>query len=65
MTGATLAASFPAPNGVVKSDPLAASVIPAVAAKEKMGDLCPSCGSGSLVYEEGCSKCHACGYSEC
>lgn len=29
------------------------------------GDICPSCGSGALVYEEGCSKCYACGHSEC
>ncbi len=28
-------------------------------------DLCPSCGDGTLVYEEGCKKCHSCGYSEC
>jgi ribonucleoside-diphosphate reductase alpha chain len=26
---------------------------------------CPDCGSGQLVYEEGCVKCHICGYSEC
>ncbi len=25
---------------------------------------CPECGK-PLVYEEGCVKCHACGYSEC
>src|SRR5438309_8488132 len=25
---------------------------------------CPECGK-SLVFEEGCVKCHACGYSEC
>lgn len=31
----------------------------------KVGDICPSCGSSSFVYEEGCSKCHACGHSEC
>ncbi len=31
----------------------------------KMGDICPSCGASALVYEEGCAKCHACGYSEC
>ena len=30
-----------------------------------IGDICPSCGSSALVYEEGCSKCHACGHSEC
>ena len=28
-------------------------------------DLCPSCGEGSLVFEESCKKCYACGYSEC
>src|SRR5579885_2976801 len=30
------------------------------------GNLCPQCGSGgAYVYEEGCKKCHYCGYSEC
>jgi len=31
----------------------------------QIGDICPSCGSGTFIYQEGCSKCHACGYSEC
>ncbi len=31
----------------------------------KAGDICPSCGASSFVYEEGCSKCFSCGYSEC
>jgi ribonucleoside-diphosphate reductase alpha chain len=35
------------------------------ATKEKVGDICPSCGAGTLVFGEGCSKCHACGHSEC
>jgi ribonucleoside-diphosphate reductase alpha chain len=26
---------------------------------------CPECSTGSLAYEEGCVKCHVCGYSEC
>jgi ribonucleoside-diphosphate reductase alpha chain len=26
---------------------------------------CPECGSSQLAYEEGCVKCHVCGYSEC
>ena len=26
---------------------------------------CPECGTGDLAYEEGCVKCHVCGYSEC
>jgi ribonucleoside-diphosphate reductase alpha chain len=29
------------------------------------GDLCPSCGQATFVYEEGCCKCHYCGHSEC
>jgi ribonucleoside-diphosphate reductase alpha chain len=29
------------------------------------GAICPSCGWASLAHEEGCKKCHSCGYSEC
>jgi ribonucleoside-diphosphate reductase alpha chain len=29
------------------------------------GDLCPECGQATLVFEEGCSHCYTCGYSEC
>ncbi|MBU1000258.1 ribonucleoside reductase class II [Patescibacteria group bacterium] len=28
-------------------------------------DLCPECGSVTFVMEEGCKKCHSCGYSLC
>jgi ribonucleoside-diphosphate reductase alpha chain len=28
-------------------------------------DLCAECGQATFVMEEGCRKCHACGYSEC
>jgi ribonucleoside-diphosphate reductase alpha chain len=31
----------------------------------KTGDLCPECGQATFVFEEGCKKCHGCGYSEC
>jgi ribonucleoside-diphosphate reductase alpha chain len=31
----------------------------------EIGDLCPECGVGSVVKEEGCQKCYSCGYSEC
>lgn len=34
-------------------------------AKSAEADLCPDCGSLALVREEGCSKCHVCGYSAC
>ncbi len=26
---------------------------------------CPDCGTGQLSFEEGCVKCHVCGFSEC
>jgi ribonucleoside-diphosphate reductase alpha chain len=32
---------------------------------ELIGELCPECGEASMVNEEGCRKCHNCGYSEC
>ncbi len=28
-------------------------------------DLCPQCNAASLVFEEGCQHCVACGYSKC
>ncbi len=34
-------------------------------APQSSGNLCPQCGSAAFVLEEGCKKCHACGYSEC
>jgi len=37
-----------------------------VATATLTGNLCPQCGSsGAYVFEEGCKKCHYCGYSEC
>lgn len=29
------------------------------------GDICPECGVAALFPEEGCSKCHYCGFSNC
>jgi ribonucleoside-diphosphate reductase alpha chain len=29
------------------------------------GEVCPDCQNITLMYEEGCRKCHTCGYSEC
>lgn len=29
------------------------------------GQVCPQCESPTLVYEEGCQKCLACGYAVC
>ena len=36
-----------------------------VNAQESFLGSCPECRSGNLAYEEGCMKCHVCGYSEC
>jgi len=42
-----------------------ASLADADKAPQLSGNLCPQCGSAAFVLEEGCKKCHACGYSEC
>jgi ribonucleoside-diphosphate reductase alpha chain len=34
-------------------------------AKAIAGDICPECGQATFVYEEGCKKCHGCGFNEC
>jgi len=28
-------------------------------------DLCPACGQGTLIFEEGCSNCLSCGFTKC
>jgi ribonucleoside-diphosphate reductase alpha chain len=33
--------------------------------RQKAADLCPECQNFALVFEEGCQKCHVCGFSEC
>ncbi len=33
--------------------------------KDTIGDMCPNCHEWSLIASEGCSKCVACGYSDC
>ena len=48
----------PAPRGVIAQQP-------ALPGLQLTGNLCPECGSTAFVFEEGCKKCHACGYSEC
>ena len=35
-----------------------------VIVKKGLNPECPECGN-ALVYEEGCVRCHTCGYSEC
>jgi ribonucleoside-diphosphate reductase alpha chain len=30
-----------------------------------VGELCPDCQNATLMNEEGCRKCHTCGYAEC
>lgn len=33
--------------------------------KAKSGTTCPECGQDSLIYQEGCLVCSACGHSKC
>lgn len=32
---------------------------------KQKADICPECGSSTLILEEGCAKCYTCGHSEC
>lgn len=59
-SGATVAAEAKAYDPMVASVSQTGDVF-----ANKIGDICPSCGSPALVFEEGCAKCHACGHSEC
>ena len=61
-------------DGVQETLPLGASVDaggaqpqPSLGVGAHMNFLgsCPECGAGQLSFEEGCVKCHICGYSEC
>lgn len=56
----------PAPAG--RADPpISQPALPGLlnGSAKMTGNLCPECGSTAFVFEEGCKKCHACGYSEC
>ena len=70
VAGAVMAAVLPSPKGTGQA-PLESLNDPTTAsasfneAQAAIGDICPSCGASSLVYEEGCSKCYSCGHSEC
>ena len=69
VAGAVMAAKGSAPADqpalVGFDDPTMASAAFNEALADTPGDICPSCGASALVFEEGCSKCHACGHSEC
>jgi ribonucleoside-diphosphate reductase alpha chain len=42
-----------------------AGAVPTTPTRIMSKDMCPACGVVELVPEEGCKKCHACGYSQC
>jgi ribonucleoside-diphosphate reductase alpha chain len=66
-----IAAGQPAAGEPAEVPPIAAAAEPAVTLPGgKSGpiesrDLCPSCGSASLLNVEGCKTCANCGYSRC
>jgi ribonucleoside-diphosphate reductase alpha chain len=44
----------------------AAGAAPAVLKPKEMFKLkCPNCEAGVLAFQEGCVKCHSCGFSQC
>lgn len=49
------------PTEVGQEDLTAVSTAP----EGVLGDICPSCGLSTFVYQEGCAKCISCAYSEC
>jgi len=52
-------------GATIMADSVSDQVVAPAQILNKAGDICPSCGSSALVYEEGCAKCHVCGHSEC
>ncbi len=54
-------------NGNGHHEPEYGSVVALQAHTEVMasGEICPDCQNATLMYEEGCRKCHTCGYTEC
>lgn len=40
------------------------ATVETISQEPKITGACPDCG-GRLAYEEGCLKCHSCGYSQC
>jgi len=49
------------PSHLGQEDPTAVPTAP----EGVLGDICPSCGLSTFVYQEGCAKCISCAYSEC
>lgn len=55
-------------DGLGAEEPVAVPQEPRVDREEPVPpdpDLCPQCGAGSLVHEEGCAHCESCGWSRC
>ena len=47
------------------SEPSTIEILGEQNVKTPIGDICPECGSATLILREGCVSCHNCGYSEC
>ncbi|RIE00389.1 adenosylcobalamin-dependent ribonucleoside-diphosphate reductase [Cohnella faecalis] len=50
---------------VESATPLISATIDKLSKPYTSTDLCPSCGSASLINVEGCKTCSSCGYSKC
>lgn len=61
------AKSLKSSGGVMHSAEVAEALNVPLAYSEtpSAGEICPDCQNATLMNEEGCRKCHTCGYSEC
>jgi ribonucleoside-diphosphate reductase alpha chain len=44
---------------------VAVAAAPAHHEPSNTGEICPECQNAAMTFEEGCKKCHSCGFSEC
>ena len=59
---------LPAPGGTAEDGVVESQVVnlsPEEAGQRPRARQCPKCGGASLVHQEGCDLCTACGYSRC
>lgn len=53
-------------SGTIQLDPdLKIGIMLGKPTNKTSGTACPDCGNFSVVREEGCQKCHSCGWSAC
>ncbi len=52
-------------NGHHEPEQASFGMLPLAIEAVASGEICPDCQNATLMYQEGCRKCHTCGYTEC